>query len=510
MWLWLALVACGGGTLDLKNGTELTGPGTTVPGTPGTTDPAPPEAHVTLAVAAAFDPMLGGPLDIAASADVDGALTIEVLGAEGEVLESSEADGGSLAFAWYGRDLEGGTLPVGAYTVRASLVPGEGDPVEAIAEVHLVRLGVQAVYATGDDDTASRVPLLWHGSDALQDPSNPIVAIEAIEDELGAPIPLPPVTDDLERVPTGAGEPAAFIWDSRPILTVELGESAVFGGSGVDLVDVGVALDGWSVVSGVPLRPGEPLVLQKDDILLDGVGVVDADLELAFVVGDAELGSASLPLRFYALLGPPTFEEEGLLYNPWVGAVEPALRGIQGTPAEHDAVLDALVRWVFEDLGLRYDTQWGASAYTVYEGSQWERARFSFDAFLERQMGSVVNCTDCAGILGSYANMVGAWLGYVIISPGFSLNNILAIGGDEFSSCPFPPNGCGFSYHAVATSDGGATIWDATLAIDGDGDPGSLPSTRELVQTMDGEAYLDAIVRDGNPYYHDESQGSIQ
>jgi hypothetical protein len=62
----------------------------------------------------------------------------------------------------------------------------------------------------------------------------------------------------------------------------------------------------------------------------------------------------------------------------------------------------------------------------------------------------------------------------------------------------------------VTTHDGAATIWDATLAIDGDGDPGSLPSTAVLVQHMTGEDYLEAIVMSGSPLYRYESQGSMQ
>jgi hypothetical protein len=62
----------------------------------------------------------------------------------------------------------------------------------------------------------------------------------------------------------------------------------------------------------------------------------------------------------------------------------------------------------------------------------------------------------------------------------------------------------------VTTDDGGLTIWDATLALDGDLDPRSAPSTELLVQTIDGEEYLERLVRNGFADYYYESRGTIQ
>ena len=92
----------------------------------------------------------------------------------------------------------------------------------------------------------------------------------------------------------------------------------------------------------------------------------------------------------------------------------------------------------------------------------------------------------------------------------FGLNEILAIGQPEFTSCPFGSNGCGFSYHAVATDDGGETIWDATLALDGDTDPGATPSEVLMVEAIEGQEYLERLVRYGNAGYYYESQGTLQ
>lgn len=517
----VALFACGSGTIDIKqdtgptSGTDPTNPTDPEPNETEETEPPPPVAPSLVVTApGAFDPVAGAALDVLVEADRAAALYVEIVDAEGTVVASADAaEGDSLGTAWSGNHPDGGWATAGAYTLRATAT-ADGLTTEVEQAVHLVRCGLVTVYADDDGVTGTRVPMWWHGDDALQDVNAPIASIERMEDDLGAPIPLPAVMDAAARPTDGLTEPVAYVWDSRPILTLVLGDSVVFAGTGLDGVDVGVRVDGWSVVSGVPVRPGDPIVLQKDAAIAETLGVTDLDLPVVFTIEDAgatrDVATTSVPLRFLAMLDEPTFDNGDEQYEAWVAAVEPALRGIDGTSPDHTAALDALVGWIFNDLGLTYDTRYGASAYTTYSGGDWERANFYMSSFLDRDYGDTVNCTDCAGILGNYANMIGAYLGYVIINPSFDLNQILAIGQEEFTNCPFGPRGCGFSYHAVTTHDGAATIWDATLAIDGDGDPGSLPSTAVLVQHMTGEDYLDAIVMSGNPLYRYESQGSMQ
>ena len=81
----------------------------------------------------------------------------------------------------------------------------------------------------------------------------------------------------------------------------------------------------------------------------------------------------------------------------------------------------------------------------------------------KRSRGKVVNCSDCASILSTYTNMIGAKLHYAIIGWNFKLNPILGIGAMMFGS-PFDSGRLGFSYHAVTTPDATMTIDDATLA----------------------------------------------
>ena len=121
-----------------------------------------------------------------------------------------------------------------------------------------------------------------------------------------------------------------------------------------------------------------------------------------------------------------------------------------------------------------------------------------------------MNCSDCAGILNAYANMLGADLFYAHIFSSFNLNYIEAIGYPDFTHCPFGPGGCGFSYHAVTTLDDAATIWDATLALDGDKDPTSSPSSELRVHGVAGDEYLTRLSPDDDVYYDKIGQGTLK
>jgi hypothetical protein len=169
----------------------------------------------------------------------------------------------------------------------------------------------------------------------------------------------------------------------------------------------------------------------------------------------------------------------------------------------------AVVDEVYFDEGLAYDTVRGATAYVGYT-SGFNGAVFDLTGFVHRRRGDIVNCTDCAAIVGTYAGMLGVELDYAIILQNFALNYILAIGGDTFSPCPFGTYGCGFSYHAVTTPDDAATIYDATLQLDGDDDPSTAPNTPLEVLGVPGDEYLDRLVMSGSARYDYIQPGSFR
>lgn len=477
--LLLLLAAC---ESSLKLGED------TAPSTPPTVDLAGP---------AALDPLFGpATYTVAAAGATD--VTVEVLDGAGDVVRTLTPAGTEVS--WDGRDGTGALVQNGAYTLVASLRDGRDVVATDELEAAVVRVGVLSGTLGGD-----RIPLTWHADGRYQDGGvGTTFAIAALDDGQ-APTPLPEVWDDTWELPddvTGHSIPAAYAWNARPTLSLVVGGEV--GGAALT-----PAIDGWTLTSGA-VAPGETLVFTKDEALAAGPGVVEEPLTLRWLAGEHVVGEQSVPVRMYALLGPPAFEEEGVAYQPWVAVVDPALRAIQGVAATDSAVISGLVEHIYRDLGLSYDTRYGASAYTWYDGNSFDDAHFHLTAFLGREYGSVVNCTDCASILEAFANMVGAALSYTIITPGFSLNLIQSIGGDHFTQCPFDGGGCGFSYHAVTTPDDGETIYDATLALDGDADPSNLPAEELLVQAIPGDEYLDRLVESGRTGYRYTQKATLQ
>ncbi len=467
-----------------------------------------PPLEAMLEVAPAFDPILGGPLDIRSAADGADSSTVTVLDELGDVVAT-------VTDSWDGRDDSGAWLPTGAYTIHLQASLG-AIQVEDQVEVHMVRCGVLGAWAEGDGGTsATHVPLYWHVDRSVQGTELAFTQADSLEDAHGAPVQLAAPGEELAVMPVGEALPVAFTWDSRPILTFELGDLTVLGDSGLAGAGVRLELDGWSAISGADaLDASVPVVLQADEALGSGPGVLDEDLVLSFVVDDAEgapitIGQQTIPVRWYMLLDSPAFTRTESQYNAWVAAIDPALRAIDGVEPTDEAVISALVEWIYDDLGLAYDTRYGASYFTNYQ-SGWSPAVFELSAFLRPGAGRTVNCSDCASILATWSSMLGAPLVYSIVLQNFDLNYIKAIGGDEFTHCPFGSWGCSFSYHAVTTNDGGASIWDATLALDGDDDPSSPPHDLLMVQDIDADEYLERLVMQGRASINYEGETLLQ
>src|SRR5204863_5482001 len=174
--------------------------------------------------------------------------------------------------------------------------------------------------------------------------------------------------------PMGQNMPCAFPWDAAPTLSLTLG-----GEFGQAVIDLGI--EGWTLVDGT-VAPGETVVFQKDEPLGKSLGVWEPTLQLAWTDLDGNLiGTRDLPVRVYLVLGPATFPDGGDEHQAWVAAIDPALRGIAGVEPTPQAVTSALVDYIFDDLGLYYDVESGASAYNSYDG-YFTDAVFPMTAFL--------------------------------------------------------------------------------------------------------------------------------
>jgi hypothetical protein len=477
--------------------------------------PPPPVYEVGVDGPAVIDPMLApAPLSFVFTHSVthggeQGFARVTVEDATGAVVRTL-ADGSAWVdgVEWDGTDQAGEPVATGRYEIHLEELVDDEPVAEASHAVDAVRVGVVSGTLGGKE----RIPLTWHqaggpGMYWTDGVTAPTFLLEGIDDpKTGEPASIPAPWSDTYTPPDdplGQNMPCAFPWDAAPTLELTLG-----GDIGKATVDL--AIEGWTLAEGT-VAPGETVVFQKDEPLGTSLGVWEPTLQLAWTDLDGNaIGSRDLPLRVYLVLGPATFPEGGDEHQAWVAAIDAPLRVIAGVEPTAPAVTSALVDWIFRDLGLYYDIESGASAYTSYHGPYTDPV-FPMTGFLERNRGDIVNCSDCAGILNAYANMLGADLFYAHIFSGFDLNYIEAIGYTDFTHCPFgEPWGCGFSYHAVTTLDDAATIWDATLALDGDEDPSSAPSKELMVHGISGEEYLFRLSPDEGVYYDSIGQGTLR
>ena len=65
--------------------------------------------------------------------------------------------------------------------------------------------------------------------------------------------------------------------------------------------------------------------------------------------------------------------------------VDASTRKVAGTTADPPAIRSMLVQMVYEEMGLRYDRDQGASAYTSYKSdTSYEGGKFDLAAFMKK------------------------------------------------------------------------------------------------------------------------------
>jgi len=187
--------------------------------------------------------------------------------------------------------------------------------------------------------------------------------------------------------------------------------------------------------------------------------------------------------RIYVLLDMPTAPWQQLPYAagnvqlPWTEVLDYACNWAFGATATTDAAC-GVTRSTYQ-LGpsrITYDCPGGGSTH-------YASPSFNCTAFLDRVRGGpgagyYVNCTDCATIVATFANVLGCDLWESRMGGWyFDLNPLLGIGSAVWqTACGW----AGFSYHEVAWTgacDVNDRVFDACLQVDGDADPTSAPHT---------------------------------
>ncbi len=447
---------------------------------------------------------------------------------------AADLEVGTCAVTWDGLDDNGAYLTPGVVDVVVDVAePVEGEAELEVAatlalQLEVVRVGIAQVDISGD----GRVPLMYGAVDGQQnayylipeerpawrigpDSAEPSEAVR-IELADGSPRAAPEPWGDLRSPPLdGASDdgteqdtynlPTAFVAGSTVDFAAELNaDVAGAPGSGAPtLAQVRlVAPEGTELVGEGLFAAGGWVTARATTSPVSAVGRFDVAMAWRFEARMPEgewvamPGAVTTTHRIYGFAGQPRWDHSTVQHTPWIEVVDTVAGWVDGSTADPIAVAGRIVEGVYWEFDLVYDRESGASAYTWYPGWGWEGGQFDLTAFLDRGDGNVINCSDAASIVGTYANMIGIDFRYRILQRpdqfGFDLNYIKAIGWDEFDETPFFGDRGQFRYHAVVSPLGGS-FYDATLALDGDGDPLTPPHVELLAVDMPPDDYLEAL-----------------
>lgn len=231
----------------------------------------------------------------------------------------------------------------------------------------------------------------------------------------------------------------------------------------------------------------ETFTLKKTRIATAGVGAYTTRWRWQYRIGRGSWTDFETTRhRIYLVLDVPTapwVQTAGSTQLPWTEVLDKACAWAATTKSADDAAA-AVTRAVY-NLGpgvVTYDCPGGGSTHYAQGG-------FDCTGFLERLAGGFgngqyVNCTDCATILSTFANVLGCDLWQSRMASGFGLNPMLGIGSNTWEPCC---GWSGFSYHEVAwkgNCDVDDRLYDACLQVDGDADPTAPPHTALLPVNM--------------------------
>jgi hypothetical protein len=258
--------------------------------------------------------------------------------------------------------------------------------------------------------------------------------------------------------------------------------------------------DGWE---GLDLprdfQPGD-LRAFEGPVLASTMGREDLEIEWHFEYQDTDSlewvaipGSQTTTHRIYRIAGEPVLvdgsSEGGNPGVPWIGVLEDTLPAVDGIEADPAAVLDALRTHLYDSPYIVYDP--GDSAYSAYDGSYiyWDSIDSNISGWLDRSKGINLYCHSMSCLLSTLAGNLGVAAEQLVLGVGFRTNLTRAAGTEDWLRW-------NFNSHSVVSPDGGDTIWDASIDLDGDGDPWNTPAEATSPMGMDGDLYLELLSPD--------------
>jgi len=428
--------------------------------------------------------------------------------------------GTPVALQWDGRDAAGARCDTGAYWLRVS-APGL-PPVQR--PLQLVRLGITELEAQDGAipglDEFQMVYFMkagtyaFYATPAVHEYRNagPEGALSDLDQDDGEPRPAvavhtgtaEPVLDGGQYATTAFNYPLAYTLGARPRLELTFGLGSTSA--------TGLARDAGFPFAAHELRvrcdegtldPTHELVLPGGTARVDfpplprEVGRHERTLTFRYEcrasggAWEPILGSETIALRLYTLLGAPRFAAgaSGTQYvGPWVEVVEhfATWKETLGL-ASGDAgqVTEVFVKGFFGQNGgltraiegVVYDAyplggDGGATHYHNFTSGNMRLSRL----LNAHALGKFVNCSDNMSATTTMLSMLGVPNMRPVRLGNMTLRAIWGIGSPGYTLDLWGGSHA-FSYHHIVTDDDAATVSDTCMQLDEDGDSLSLPGT---------------------------------
>jgi hypothetical protein len=425
---------------------------------------------------------------------------------------------------WDGRDEESLYFDTGPANLLWDVDCGRDTPTTAEAEVHIIRLGIALVDLRDTEDSAGNIGLAFHKRSLFE--RNVSAIGERPEywqggaDILGSNLdhddgePRAPVTlwADPDVPPWVDGEadqhnvPAGFIAGSPIAVHAQLGSIAISAARQVKLSPWGpnanVVPQVRMVVNGTPIDsvmgPGGMMTTQIEPAQAT-MGKEVRTITWSFEAQESDETWTAIPGQIqtdhvlYTLAGEPALLDgtsEGKAPPiPWVGVLDDTATVMEGVAATDADVLDALRDYLFEHDYIIYDPSVGS--YTDFEGPYiyWDNITAQLTPFLDRAVGLRLYCHSMSCTLSALAGNHGVHAEQLVLGVYFNTNLTRAAGTDSW-------NRWSFNSHSVVSPDDGATIWDSSIAVDGDDDPYNHPVEETMPRGMPGDEYFERLTYD--------------
>lgn len=422
---------------------------------------------------------------------------------------------------WDGRDDTGTPFDPGEVGYVATATCADGARASTTASGAVVRLGIATLDFVDQPEDAPNIPLAYHKIDVAtpgitvidaatpEYRAAPGAAWSDLDDASGEPLPTPTPFLSADVPPWGREDPASLAYNvpaaypagARARLEVMPGTTAVSVRTGGPFPALGDPALGGPVIRAVP----DGLTAVGDGRWAVGTPVRFDSAALDDTLGRTELavtwrweaqageewvaipGSVTTTHRIYRTAGEPALRDgAGLGYAPpipWIGTLEDLAPVLEGLPPDDAAVLDAVHDWLYENPWLVYDPSDGS--YSGYEGPYiyWDYSWSELTGWLDRSDGTHLYCHSMSCLLSVLVGTEGVSAPQQVLGVGFTTNLVRAAGSESWSRW-------GFNSHSVVSPDGGATIWDAAIDLDGDEDPSNEPVSPLTAKGIPQEEYF--------------------